>query len=424
MKLTVEMSDLKKHVNYVRNGLGASKTDLPTMLIRWRVKGNTAVMFAAGKEMWCRTKFPVQRPEGEDEEGSFAVLGSRMTNLINQIETEQITMEIDPENVQIQAGYLTVNFETFDDAALKSIEQGIMEHAKMEGLVIERGAFEEALSCARACTTTNSIRPNVTHVEIRGGRMLSSDGRKIMIYSNDGFPEALHLKVPSTTLADLLAAVKNIDATHVEMAEGDSYYYLKAEKNRYSAGIRMTERDFPAVEEQIQSQAKPTDSVTIDKHVLEGMLRGVALGLPTDEVRVTINLEGTGEEASLEVSATNGAGRRSHEKAACGRTAKKTAQFPISFKHLLDTVGVFKGDSVIDMDVLQTKNLLMVRDANPNREVLTIIPFRTDKAIEEEKKEAAAAEEARKKTDAIETEEGEEAAAGAAEPEPDLGDLE
>jgi len=199
IKFSVEMSELRRKINFVRNGLGSSKTDLPVMLMRFEVAGNKATIFAASKEMFCRTEMKTTREE-ESAEGSFTVLGNKMEKLISQVEVEQIAFKADAENLEAQAGFLTVNFELYDGASLNTVEQGVQDHLTAEGLVADRMALEEALACAKTCTVLNSIRPDVTHVELREGRMLSSDGRKIMIYSHDGFPKELALKCPATPL--------------------------------------------------------------------------------------------------------------------------------------------------------------------------------------------------------------------------------
>jgi len=392
IKFNVEMGELRKHINFVRNGLGASRTDLPTMLLRFELTGSKATIFAANKENFCRTEMKTTRPDGDSEDGTFAVLGQKMERLISQIEAEQVSFKADAENLECQAGFLTVNFELFDGASLATIEKNLREHLTVEGLTVERGTMEEALGCAKSCTTTNSIRPDVTHVELRDGRMLSSDGRKIMVYSHDGFPNEMKLKCPASALTNLLTAIKNIDAQHLQVIEGASYYYLKGNRNEYTVGVRKVERNFPAVESQITGAEKPTDEVAADKHVLEAMLRGVALGLPSEEVKVTLEVAGKGDEAYLEISSLNSLGRRSSERASCGRKKEGDLIFPLSFRHLLETLQVFKGDSVVDMMILQKKNIIMVRDTTELREVLTVIPFRTDKQIEEEKKEREVAE--------------------------------
>lgn len=396
IQFSVEMAELKKKVNFVRNGLGSSKTDLPVMLIRFNVTGRKATLFAANKEMFCRTEVKINREEDEGD-GTFSILGQKLVNLINTAEAEQLTFKADSENLQVTAGFLTVNLVLYDGASLKQVENGVADHMTKEGEPVERSALEEALVCAKSCTTSNSIRPDVTHVELRNKRMLSSDGRKIMIYSYDGFDDSLKFKVSASILNGVIAAMKNIDAEKVQIIEGASYYFIKANLNEYSFGVRKVEREFPAVESQIQKAATPEDEVSIDKHVLEGALQGVALGLDSEEVKVTIDVDGTGTEAYLEVSAKNSLGRRSFERASCGRTAAAPMSFPVSFKHLLDTLSVFKGDSVVDIMVMPKLNLLMVKDITENREVSTIIPFRTEAQVEQEKREQAEAEAARKK---------------------------
>lgn len=404
IEFSTEMGQLRKHINFVRNGLGAAKTDLTVQILRFNVTGNKAVIFAANREMFCRTDMKITRHEGDDvEDGSFSVLGAKIERLISQVETEQVSFKADNENLEINAGFLTVNFELYDGATLKTIEQGVQSHLDIEGLGVSRSALEEALTCARSCTTTNSIRPDVTHAELRAGRMLSSDGRKIMIYSHDAFPKEMGLKVPATVLSSVATAVKNIDAENLSVAEGDSYYYIKGGLNTFTMGVRKVERTFPQVESQVANSSEPTDEISVDKNVLEAMLRGVALGLASDDVKVSLDTAGKGSEAYLEISATNGASRRSHERASCGRKSELDLSFPVSFKHLLDTLSVFKGDSVVDMLVMQKLNLMMVRDHTEAREVLTIIPFRTDKQIELEQKEKLAAAEAAKKAKEEET---------------------
>lgn len=401
ISFSVEMASLKKHINMVRNGLGSSKTDLPVMLFLFEVVGKKLSVFATGKEFFARTELKVHRDSDDAPDGSFAVLGAKVERLISQVEAEQVVFSSDGENLEIKAGFLTVNFELFDGAVLKTIASGLSEHLEMEGPTVARSAFEEALACGKTCTTTNSIRPDVNHLELRNGRVLSSDGRKVMIYQNGTFQEGLSFKVPASCINDLLGAVKHVDAENVQLIDGKSYFYLKGSstpgfKNEFTLGVRKVERSFPAVEDQIAKAEGASDEVSIDKHVLENMLRGVALGLSTEEVKVQVELGGSGQEAVMEVSAVNSVGRKSFERATCGRKATTAVAFPISYRHLLDTVGVFKGDSVVDMLVLSKRNILLVRDKTEDREVLTVIPFRTDRAVDEERKEKEALQEAKK----------------------------
>lgn len=400
LTLAVEMNELRRKVNFVRHGLGASKTDLGVMLIRAVIAGTKMILFAANKENFARTEVKISRPDAEEAgDGTFALMGAKLERLISQVDAEQVQFKADTENLEVQAGFLTVNFELFDGAILRTVEAGLAEHLTMDGLALDREAFEEALSCAKSCSTTTSVRPDVTHAELRKGRLLSSDGRKIMIYSHQSFPEEATFKCPATALPSIIGCLKNADAQSIQIIEGASYYFIKANRNEYTLGVRKVERTFPAVEGQITKNVIPDDEISVDKNVLEAMLKGVALGLPSDEVRVTISAGGEGKSAYLEAAALNNLGRKSHERASAGRKkgAPADVAFPVSFKHLLDTLSVFKGDSVVDMMVMLKKNLLMVRDTTDAREVVTVIPFRTDRQVEDEKKEREAAEVLRKK---------------------------
>jgi len=384
----VEMTELRRAVNLVRNGLGQSKTDLGVMLFRVTVTGQKCALFASDKEVVVRGVLDIKNPDQKD--GSFAVLGTKLVQLISQVDSEMVRVSVDAENIEVVAGFLTVNFEVYDDSGLRAVEQTLVEECdslSANFLALPRAALEEGLVCAKSCTTVNSIRPDLTHVEVRSGRILSSDGRKILILSHDAIPKAMELKVPSVALNSAIGAIKNTDSEALGVAAGKSYYFITSPKGMLC--VRRIERTFPQVEQMIVSTEAATDEISVDKLVLESMVKGVALGLQVDDVKVTIDIVGEGSEAYMEVSTINALGRRSHECASCGRQQKEPLSLPVSFKHLLDTLGVFKGDSVVDMLIMAKRNILLIRDTTSDREVLTVIPFRTQAAIDQEKKEAA-----------------------------------
>lgn len=387
ISFAVEMAQLKKCVNYTRNGLGNSKTDLGVMLFRVTVAGNSASLFASDKEVFVRGEMEIKNPDNHS--GSFAVLGNKLEKLISQVDAEMVKFDIDSENVEVTAGFLTVNFEVYDDTSLKAMELQVLAEAatlQAESKQVPRAALEEGLVCAKTCATVNSLRPELTHAELRGGRFLSSDGRKILVLTHDAFPKDLVFKCPAVAMNSAIGAVKNADVEVIAIGEGKSYYHLQAKG--YLLGIRKVERTFPAVESMITACSAPDDEISVDKLVLESMIKGVALGLQTDDVRLTVDIVGEGAEAYLEVSTTNSLGRRSHERASCGRKSKDVMSFPVSFKHVLDTLSVFKGDSVVDMMILANRSIMLVRDTTDDREVMTVIPFRTQAAIDAERKEA------------------------------------
>lgn len=389
LQFGAEMMDLTQALSVVKHGLGASKTDMAVMMMRVTVNETSLNLFASDKEVFVRTTCPIKNVGGVV--GSFGVMGSRLLQLASQVNSELVNFEVDEENVEVNAGFLTVNFELYDDTGAKATETSLEAEASAlmaDGHELPRRALEEGLQCAKSCTTTNSLRPDLTHAEIRNGRLLSSDGRKILVLTHDGFPKEMSFKIPAVALNALMGAVKNAECEQIKLVEGKSYYFLAG--TNVLLGVRKIERVFPSVEDMITNTDTPTDEISIDKLVLESMVRGVALGLQGDDVRVTLDVGGTGMEAYVEVNAVNGLGRRSHERASCGRKATGTLSFPISFRHLLTTLDVFKGDSVVDMLVLTTRSILMVRDTTDEREVLTVIPFRTQQAVDQERKDADA----------------------------------
>lgn len=409
VKFSCEMVEFKKHANFVKNGTGSAKTDMAALLIKFELKGDKLSMFSADKEKFCRTEMRVHRHQDSDD-GDYAVMGQKIEKLIAQVESEQISFTADEENLEVQTGFLVVNFETYDTAVLRTAEDAItnVDMAQLSSWSMPREILDEALSCAKSCTTSNTLRPDIAHVEVRGGKVLSSDGRKVMLYSSKDIPEKMSLKVPSGVLADVTGAVKHIDSDTVLVAEGSSYYFIRSGVE-YLLGVRKVERSFHAIEGKLSKIEDVTDEIAIDKALLEAMIKGVSLGLASEEVGVQLELRGSGREAKVEISSKNAAGRKSYEYASCSRKQEGVLAFPVSFKHLLDTLSVFKGDSVVDMVVMHKKNVLMIRDKTENREVLTVIPFRTQRAVEEENKEKELLRAARTK----QTEEGKTIAAEA-----------
>lgn len=392
---SVETELLKGRVAFAKNALGSSKTDPAVTSFLMTLKAGILTVFAANKEMFAQTELRVEGADDADQ--VFCVNGPKLTSLLTYAESERMTFSISEDSVDAQAASLRVNLPLVDSAVLRQISDGHSEWKDTATKPIDRASLVEALTCGKSCTTANSVRPDVTHVEIRDGRLLSSDGRKILVYAHDGFNEEIKFKCPASILTSALNCCKNITAEAVEIGEGAAWYYIKGQIKAFVVGIRKVERDFPAVEGQIEAASTPADDISIDKNVLEAAVRGVSTGIDNDDVRITLKASGAETEATLTVTAKNSLGKTSEESASAGRTAKEDIAFPISYKHLLDTLGVFKGDSVVDMSVMSDRNVLLVQDNLPTRQVMTLIPFRTDEQIEREAEEARQAEEARKK---------------------------
>lgn len=410
IQFVADLKELARCVNYVQNALGNSKTDLTVMTLRMEVKGDKCRIFGFDKEIFARVDMPISKKS--EKEGAFAVLGDKMKKLIQTVNSEQVTFSVDGENMEVVAGFLTVNFDLFDEASLRMVQSQLETEApKLTYVEVPRAGLEEGLACAKSCSTSDGMRPDVNHAELRGARILSSDGRKIMLYVHKQMPAEASLKVPAAALQGVVGILNKMDLEKVKVGEGKSYFYLLG-GDKYLAGVRKIERTFPPVENMIATADAPTDTVQVDKVLLEGMVAGVSLGLASDDVRVTVTVDGVGADAHLEVATSSALGRRSHERASCGRALQDgtTLSFPVSFKHVTDTLGVFEGDSIVDMMIMVTKKILLVKDHTEDREVLTAIPFRTDEMIKKEKQEAEAAqaarEAARKAADALKNDAG------------------
>lgn len=410
-RFVVEMEDLKRHVGFQKQAV--TKMDLGTSLVRFELKSGSAELFSSDREiaLWSELKF---LGELEGPTRSFAIQSSKLEKLVSQVEAETAAFIVDDEGVEIQVGLLTVSLEILDASVLGAIKKGVEKDLRGEGKPLTKELLEEALVCAKACSTDQAVKPDITHVELRAGRVLFSDGRKIMMYEAPFDPTA-SLKVPSTSLAATAQALKQTTAEQVVLGESEAFYFLRSTGKKlgrvqFTVGVRKTEKSFPKIESQLESlgNGSYSDKIAVDKFAFESMVRGVSVGLKDDEVRVDVTISGEGTTATMEVAALNSINRKSFERASCGRQANSNLAFPISFKHLLDTLSVFKGDSVVDLGVAFDKNLLVILDVTPTRKVTTVIPFRTKAAVEEEKRAADEKKKAcakTKKADSVEPEE-------------------
>lgn len=392
IKFSVDLEELKKKIGFIKHGLGASSSsDMQIKLIKFDIQGKKAILFAANKEVFTRAEMKIYRPDDDDANGSFAVLGQKMEQLCGHAQSEQIHFEAEEEELRIKTGFLNLNFQTFGADLLRQIEHGVSEHTAKEGLVADRTGLEEGLIYAKTCTSTTTLKPENGHVEVRGGRMMASDDRKIMVYTHAGFPEEMLLKVPTSALDRFAGAVRAIDADQVQIIEGSSYFFVKANRAEYALGVRKVERAFSDIEALLSVCNAPVDRFSLDSKALAKVVNGVALALEREDVQVIMEVAGETPEAYMEISGYNKIGKRSYERTVLGaRVTTESLSFPVSFKHLLETAAGFKGDSVIDMEAVRPGgyDMILVRDSTAAREVVTLIPVRTKKFLEQEQKEA------------------------------------
>lgn len=404
-KFTVDTDDLKKHVGFIKAGLGNSRTDLSVMLMKFNISPNQATIFAQNKEIMARSIMPI---ETEEDQAliSFSLLGAKLDKLANHVGSEKVYFSVDDTTVEITSGFLKVSMEVYDGAMLKNIERAAFDDIDKEGEAFPREFLAEALTCAKSCSTSDSMKPEVNHVEFRAGRCLSSDGRKAMIYTHKDFNEEVELKVPTSCLNNVLNGVKGMsDVEHVQVLANSGYFLLKG-GTRHVLAVRKIERVFPEIENQIANTSSPEEEVAIDRTVLESMIRGVSLGLSSEDVRITVTVKGDDKNSQLLITAVNSSQRTSTEYADCGREGSEEIDFPISFKHLLDTLGVFKGDSIVDLMIFSSRNILIVKDVTEAREVFHVLPFRTEAAIAQEEEERKEKEKAGTAAEVEEEEDG------------------
>jgi len=389
--LEMELPELKRLVAFAKNGGGLSKIEGQENLILFRVKGFRITVFSANKDgvFWAAGTIVSSNFERGDEK-IFTMNSDLLHRALGTQDTKlaMMTLEEDGESLLLKIASLELYLELKDGSNLRMLEEIVEKGKEKEGLVLTRDVLIEAMTYARSCTATEGLRPETWQVELRRKLFLSSDGRKIMIYSRSDLPEELSFRIPSSNLSPFIGALKaggpggNIQV----VAEGAYYYFTSGTKDQLIA-VRRNENQFPEVELQLGNEKDYQDHLTIDTNVFGAMTKGVSLGLPPDEVKITLEITGDNNSAELEVQAVNSLKRVSKERTMIGRTAKKPLSFPISYRHVLDTLQLFKGDSVVDIMVHDKKNYIVIMDKTELRVVRTIIPFRTKVAQEKEEED-------------------------------------
>lgn len=208
MKVSVDMQILKRAVSEIKPAMGQAKNDLTVLLTFFEVKDNRVHLFVTDKEMFACTHFEALTSEGE---GNFSMLSAKLLKLVSEVDIETLSFDVDVENICVEAGYLTVNFDNFDSKMMNLRDQ-LLSDCTTQSEDVERLAFLNALMCNKTCIPQNDLRPDMGHVEIRGGRILSSDGSKVMVTECESlFSDTFSLKIPSTSVVGVVEVLKAAD---------------------------------------------------------------------------------------------------------------------------------------------------------------------------------------------------------------------
>jgi DNA polymerase III sliding clamp (beta) subunit (PCNA family) len=411
LNFTLALDELRQATNFVRHGLGGvAEEHLGARLFLFDLRGQGTskqpspllTIFASNGELLARASVPVQRGPTCTEDGSFAVLAKTFLELISSgIGSEWVTFSVDDQNVKIRArgfrGGLRVNFATyavdFDARAIALRDAAAPPPAGVStaGTSWRKGVLVAALTHAKTWgAVCDASRLDVNHTEYRNGRFISSDGKRILIYSPIGATKQdVGLKVPNTLLHRVIGALQDIPGDEVTVAEPSAigrYYYISA-GDRFMLRFRDIGKSFPDVEENYLSYPKSDadDVVRVERKYFENMVKAVSLGVDPDKEKsgsVFLYVAGTGAKASLTVVSENELDRVSFERVICGRKALDAISLKVKFKHLLDTLAVCK-DQTIDIFIVRKKGVLLVRDSLPEREVLAVISFLCGATLQE-----------------------------------------
>jgi len=376
MKFSVDMTLLRSAVKQLKPAMGTAKSDLVVLLTMFEVENDILRLFVTDKEMFAITEISLLSSQVN---GRFSMLSSKLLGLVSEVKTEIVNFSVDEENVCVEAGFLNVNFDSYDSDKLQVLRDQLLSDGHAMKASLDRAQVVGALLCSKTCATATDLRPELGHLEVRNGKILSSDGSKIMVVTAQNlFDEGLVFKIPTTSLNAVVDILKHCQSPVVDLYEGNSYYRLEAAPT--IVGVRRVERSFYAVEDVLEKLVEDTncDNVVVDSEVFRTMLRGVALGLSSDDSRITIDLYDEETGSILEVSSYSRNRRRSFERTTCGRSVSHPITFPVSYKHLVTSLTAFEGDSVVDLRVFPGWKFLVLEDNIPDRQVQTIIPFRTD----------------------------------------------
>jgi hypothetical protein len=380
MKFTAEMSALSNGVRFARTALASpGSRDFSSKLFRFEVAEESLSILAANTKIACLAKLPLLKRDARIQEPIvFGANGHKFAGLLDNVSSEIAVLTVDDQNVKVEVGSATVNFARCNPVNLARVHAELVREASGQGPLVSTSALADALYVTKSCSATFPVQPDRCHSELRNGQFVATDGsRVIVITCSHGFGSAA-LKVGHAEHTAVLNALAHVLGRDIRVIAGASQTYFSTPPNDFVIGFRTIERSFPPLEKQILA-LNARDEFSIDKDALLGSCRIVPFGLPDGEVRIDLALETLGPgksglEAILHVEGTNEIGRISREDSPCGRKAREPITLAVSFEHMLATLAVFVGDSVVDLKVTDVG--LVILDRSPSREVVTVIPYR------------------------------------------------
>jgi hypothetical protein len=387
VEFSVDSDVFKSHIDFVKSGLGVSDTNIANLLVLMRLEGTTLHFFTSNNDMFCITSTEVSLKGSCEGVKNFSILGSKLTSLVQVTDTESITFTVEEGVVGIKVGLFQISLIQLDSKVISSLlDMYIRYEDCSDYFEVDSSILRESVLCASSCTTVKSVRSELMHVQLRRGKVISTDGRRVMIYdAPNAFPKDKGFKIPSSCITQSVICMKHIPSSIIKVSEESSHFVFSGNNVGFIFGVRKVDSDIPDIENQVCNvEVSPEDEISIDAASLDNAVKSTSIGIDTDSEVIRFEVHGEDRKAYIEISALNSLQKRSYKKASVSRGGSKSISFPISYKHLLETLKTSTKGGIIDIEVRTPGNYLVVKDETDVRIVYTLIPFRTSNELQEE----------------------------------------
>lgn len=306
MKLHVLSENLQKKLPFISK-ITSVKTQLP-VLQNMLLQGKDGVLIISATDLEIGLQIKIAA--NIEEEGEITVPAKQLTELIQSLPQEKITLQTKDGNLSIVSKKTKSNFQTITADEFPKL----YEEKGEEVLHIKQKELQKILSRVLFSASIDTSRPALSGVYISSSFIVATDGYRLSLIKTT---IALHLEKPLLISAKVLREVvglKNEDETTTQMFVIEKSNQVLFEQEDAILVGRLIEAQFPDYEKIIPQNA--TTKVIFERQEMEKAVKMAAIfaresanivkfSIKKDCITVTANAPQTGENTiEVEVKLT------------------------------------------------------------------------------------------------------------------------
>lgn len=367
LKFSIEQKDLYKALNIVRRAVAKNKT-LPILTgIYLKVEKNTLSLKATDLELGIKYSVKVD----SEEEGAVVLPAMQFINIIRELPSEKIKMELNKDKWQLKINCLNSLFKIngFDPDEFPSLPE-VEASAEFN---LPAAKFKSMLEKVRISTSKDETQPALTGalfvVKSEEVRMVSTNTYRLSYIDSPlktDIDQKIEVILPGSTLDELNNLLE--DEGSVEIVVDSNYARFEF------AGIelisRLIEGKFPNYELVIPDEFNSKFSADLSK--LHGAVKRASLIAKEDANIISISAD----EGIMEINSTEGSAGYAHEELAI-ELSGPDQKINIDAGYLIDVLKVLANEE-INIEMIGPLNPLVIKDEDEagGKFIYLIMPVR------------------------------------------------